>query len=393
MEAFEINLVSRKNYINTSSIINSATSRICPSENLNGPAIVPIIGSYTFHEVATIASGACGLFSLLICSFVIAGHATNYSFPVQQRQIIRIVLLIPWVSLFSFIVVLEEKAGVYIVESLDFGCAIALSAFLLLMCDFVLSHPDGFDNLFGTGAGAKSRGSLQTTGPAWFKCIWYGVLQFIPTSIIIWIGTIITLAVGKYCRQSNSVHFAHLWITILKFIVTTISILCCLLFYSKNKPKLLQHRILLKLFTFKSIIGLNVAQTFIINILAGHGTLTPTKYMTYHDINDGLASLILACEMPFFAVLMLFAFPSKPYKNSNKAASVGPIKAIVQALDIRDLLGAIVRGPMRLVREQEREIRREGSMKMELQGGRSGSGGLDEETGYKGSSERVGMAV
>lgn len=91
--------------------------------------------------------------------------------------------------------------------------------------------------------------------------IWYGVLQFIPASIIIWIGTIVALALGQYCRQSNSVHFAHLWITIFKFTVTTIAILCCLRFHSRNKPKLRQHKILLKLFAFKGIIGLNVLQT------------------------------------------------------------------------------------------------------------------------------------
>ncbi|KAJ8116211.1 hypothetical protein OPT61_g2311 [Boeremia exigua] len=391
MEVFETHLVPRRNHINASSIVDSATSHVCPTEDLNGPAIVPIVGSYTFHEVATIVAGACALFSAIICAFIIAGHATNYTFPVQQRQIIRIVLLIPWVALFSFLIVLEEKAGVYIVESLDFGCAIALSAFLLLMCDFVLSHPDGYDDLFGVGA--KHRGALQTNGPVWLKRIWYGVLQFIPSSIIIWIGTIIALAVGQYCRQSNSVHFAHLWITIFKFLVTTVSIVCCLRFYGHNKPKLLQHKILLKLFTFKSIIGLNVAQTFVINILAGHGTLSPTKYMTYHDINDGLASLILACEMPIFALLMIFAFPSKPYKNVNKAAPVGPVGAIVQALDIRDLLGAIFRGPMRLIREQEREMRREDSIKMDMQPGSVGGGGFEETTMYQGHNERVGVAV
>ncbi|KAJ4326196.1 hypothetical protein N0V94_000142 [Neodidymelliopsis sp. IMI 364377] len=382
-------LVTRKNHFNTSSIIDSATSHVCPAENLNGPAIQPIIGSYTFHEVATVAAGACALFSALICGFIISGHAFNYSYPVQQRQIIRIVLLIPWVALFSFLIVLEEKAGNYLVEALDFGCAIALSAFLLLMCDFVLSHPDGFDDLFGQGA--RGRGALQNKGPAWLKRIWFGVLQFIPTSIIIWIGTIVALAVGQYCRQSNSIHFAHLWITIFKFIVTTIAILSCLRFYSRNKPKLLQHRILLKLFTFKSIIGLNVVQTFVINILAGHGTLSPTKYLTYHDINDGLASLILACEMPIFALLMLFAFSPKPYKNTNKVAAVGPLKALVDALNITDLLGACVRGPMRLVREQEREISRQGSVKVGMiQGGHVGL----EDTEYSGSNghERIGNA-
>lgn len=387
MEAFAMHLVSRKNHINASSIIDSATSHVCPAENLAGPAIIPIVGRYTFHEIATIVAGACALFSALICGFIIAGHATNYSFPVQQRQVIRIVLLIPWVALFSFLVVLEERAGNYLVESLDFGCAIALSAFLLLMCDFVLSHPDGFDDLFG--AGARARGALQTKGPAWLKRIWFGVLQFIPASIIIWIGTIVALAVGQYCRQSNSIHFAHLWITIFKFVVTTISILSCLRFYSRNKPKLLQHKILLKLFTFKSIIGLNVVQTFVINILAGHGTLSPNKYMTYHDINDGLASLILACEMPIFALLMVFAFPATPYKNNNRAASAGPMKAIIEALDIRDLLGAIVRGPMRLVREQERGMRRQDSIKLGIVGAQEGH----EDTAYRGSTDRIGGAV
>ena len=166
MKAFEMHLIPRKNHLNTSSIIEKATSHVCPADE-DGPAIVPIVGNFTFHEVATIVSGACALFSAMICVFIIAGHATNYTFPVQQRQIIRIVLLVPWVALFCFMVVLEERAGLYIVESLDFGCSIALSAFLLLMCDYVLSHPDGFDDLFG--AGASSRGALQTRGPAWLK--------------------------------------------------------------------------------------------------------------------------------------------------------------------------------------------------------------------------------
>lgn len=115
--------------------------------------------------------------------------------------------------------------------------------------------------------------------------------------------------------------------------------------------------------------------------------------MNYHDINDGLASLILACEMPIFAILMFFAFPSKPYQNSNKAAPVGPLTAIIQAFNITDLLRALVRGPMRLIREQEREMRREDSMKMQPQEGSVGGEGFEEETGYHAHDGRVGAAV
>jgi hypothetical protein len=77
--------------------------------------------------------------------------------------------------------------------------------------------------------------------------------------------------------------------------------------------------------------------------------------MSYHDVNTGLASLILACEMPIFAVLMFLAFSPAPYSMNGPAA--GPVSAIVDAFNITDLMSAFVRGPMRLVRDQQRHPR------------------------------------
>jgi hypothetical protein len=127
----------------------------CPIEKDGGPTIVPFIGNLRYHQFATILSGACAILSTIIVCTLVATHAFNYSNPVQQRQIIRILLLIPWVALFSFLVVWRDDAGEYLAPSLDFGCAIALSSFLLFMCDLVLSHRTGFDDMFGEGAQAK----------------------------------------------------------------------------------------------------------------------------------------------------------------------------------------------------------------------------------------------
>jgi hypothetical protein len=84
--------------------------------------------------------------------------------------------------------------------------------------------------------------------------------------------------------------------------------------------------------------------------------------MSYHDVNTGLASLILACEMPIFAVLMFLAFSPAPYSMNGPAA--GPVSAIVDAFNITDLMSAFVRGPMRLVRDQQRQILRQDSMRV-----------------------------
>ena len=87
--------------------------------------------------------------------------------------------------------------------------------------------------------------------------------------------------------------------------------------------------------------------------------------MTFHDINSGLASLILACEMPIFAVLLLFAFSPLPYKQQGSPAA-GPVSAVVDAFNISDLLSAFYRGPMRLVRDQQRQIMRQDSMRIAM---------------------------
>ncbi|KAF2634309.1 hypothetical protein P280DRAFT_485559 [Massarina eburnea CBS 473.64] len=332
---------------------------VCPIEDQSGPEIVPFVGNYTWHSFATICSGACAILSFLIVFAVIIMHALNFSNPIQQRQIIRILLLVPWAAFFAFLIVWQEGAGEYLVESLDFGCAIALAAFLLLMCDYILASTGGSHELFG--ATSVKRADGKENSPNWFKRIWYMVLQFIPTSLIIWLATCITVAINIYCSSSNSVHFAHIWITVFKLIVTTLAVLADLKLYQSKKDILSQHRVVIKFFAFKGIIGLNALQTFILAILVGNKTLQPTKYMTYHDIKAGLPSFILALEMPLFAIVIALAFPASPYKLGQSPVA-GPATALFQALNITDLLSCFVRGPMRLVRDQQWGIQRQSSM-------------------------------
>jgi hypothetical protein len=149
---------------------DKATKRVCPTEDHTGPAIVPFVGDLTYHQFSSILAGACAIISTLLVVVLIALHATNYSNPVQQRQIIRVALLVPYVAFFSFLIVKFNGAGEYLVESLDFGCAIALSAFLLFMCDLVLSHPGGFEQLFNqtSDSDKKSPPSLRVRYPSRF---------------------------------------------------------------------------------------------------------------------------------------------------------------------------------------------------------------------------------
>jgi hypothetical protein len=68
--------------------------------------------------------------------------------------------------------------------------------------------------------------------------------------------------------------------------------------------------------------------------------------------------------MPLFAILMFVAFSAQPYKGSRPAA--GLVSAIVDAFNLGDLIGAFARGPMRLVRDQQRQILRQDSVRIEM---------------------------
>ena len=109
---------------------------------------------------------------------------------------------------------------------------------------------------------------------------WYGVLQFIPVSAILWAATAISLAAGTYCKQSNSPHFAHIWITVLKAYSMVLAIIYSLKFYKRNKPLLSKHGIILKLLTFKGVLGLNFFQSVRISPLTQPYTAPATKTLT-----------------------------------------------------------------------------------------------------------------
>ncbi|KAL5398528.1 hypothetical protein PMIN02_001393 [Paraphaeosphaeria minitans] len=194
------------------------------------------------------------------------------------------------------------------------------------------------------------------------------VLQYFPVSIVVWLATANSLAVGTYCGASNKPRFAHIWLQVIKIVSTTFAVLACFRFYKIKQDRLAPHKVILKLLAFKGIIGLNALQMFIIGILVGNGTIKPAEHMTYHDIKTALPSLILMCEMPLFALLLVFAFPVGVYKAEGCNPAAGPLSAMAQAFNITDLMSCFVRGPMRLLREQQWGIQRAQSFPLSAQG-------------------------
>ena len=73
--------------------------------------------------------------------------------------------------------------------------------------------------------------------------------------------TVVALAENFYCEASNKPRYAHIWVTVLKVIVTVVAIVASIRFDKEMKKQLAPHKAMLKLFSFKGIIGLHAMQT------------------------------------------------------------------------------------------------------------------------------------
>lgn len=81
------------------------------------------------------------------------------------------------------------------------------------------------------------------------------------------IVVIATSETGYYCVDSNSVHFAHLWVTIVKSVSTITAFGSLIRFARSMKPYIIQHHPRRKLIAFKSIIGIRFIQNVSLSAL------------------------------------------------------------------------------------------------------------------------------
>ncbi|KAE8441954.1 hypothetical protein EG329_004162 [Mollisiaceae sp. DMI_Dod_QoI] len=303
-----------------------------------------------------ITSGATGLFAATVTASLILAHATHFSNPAEQKQIIRAIFIVPPFAIISFLCVwLDGSPQPYIIPALDVAEAFPMAAFFLLISTYVVPDDGGRDSFFAQLQSIDKKGNEQGGGSLiWYRRLTLGVLQWVPASIILWILTVITLATNTYCSTSNRAHFAHVWITVLRMISTALAVISILRFYKRTKHILKPRGTLQKLVCFKLLVFLNFLQTFVFNFLKSSGRLHATKYLTFNDLANAMPSLILSCEMALIAPFFVFAYPVRPYIIRNSSAPEGTrserylggpwgIRAMFSATNILDIVMGLVK--------------------------------------------------
>lgn len=295
--------------------------------------------TYFFTSVgASITAGVCALFASLIAIFQIIQHLRNYTEPMFQRYIVRIIFMVPVYSICSFASLLAEDASIYIATVRDCYEAWIIYNFMSLCLEYV------------GGPGAveiKMQGVVLM--PSWAACtcclpplqvngqfirmVKKGALQFVFLKPVLAVLTLILYATGYYTEGDWSPSGSYLWITIVYNITYTLALYALLIFYMGTHELLEPFRPLLKFVLVKSVIFLTFWQGLFISICVGAG-LVPSA-----EDGNAIQNFLICVEMLPAAVFMIFAFPWKEF--ASESAGLGRT-AVGHAMSLGDVVSDTV---------------------------------------------------
>ncbi|KAI1177339.1 organic solute transporter Ostalpha-domain-containing protein [Nemania sp. FL0916] len=329
----------------------------------------PIVGSRDFYHVNIIVSGALALFSTLVVLALIWRHATNMSRPREQLYIIRICLLLPIFAIALWVGVYIPRVYVYLYSIVVFCEPVTLTCFFLFICETLAApvsttspetetEPESSSSLLSApsrrtiflsplATRAKRLGVPLTDRRVFntYRLSWLGVAQCIPIAWAVALAAIVTEALGVYCLTAHDGHHAHLILIVFKTISTITALVAVLRTTLLVRAEVKRHRAIAKLWAFKALIFLQVAQDFIFSIVNSKPTRTITESKTVSQIDflTGIPSLVVEVELVIFALFFHYAYSVSMYQLSDEQKRAGERYArfgwreILKVFDIRDV--------------------------------------------------------
>ncbi|KAF8839224.1 DUF300-domain-containing protein [Paxillus ammoniavirescens] len=279
-------------------------ARTCPSQNTEGVDQTSFWSSgnlnWDEHRIGWAIAGGCTALTVLISLVSVWQHCRNYNKPNEQRQVLRVLYMPPVYAIISFFSYRFFRSYTYYSLAESAYEAVTLSAFLLLLIEYVADTASGHDAT--KAMERKGKTSLPIPFCCWryrptkayfMYTVKWAVLQYVIVRPACSIAGIICEAFGVLCESGPySIYFASVYLEAIDFV---------------------RRRPLAKFLAIKLIVMFTFYQSFIISALEGH-VIQPTQYWTATNIADGLNALAICVEMVFFSSLMMWAYTWNEYK-------------------------------------------------------------------------------
>ncbi|THU93985.1 DUF300-domain-containing protein [Dendrothele bispora CBS 962.96] len=273
------------------------------------------------HRIGWTIAGACSVATVIISSCSVYQHCRTYTNPAEQRQILRILYMPPVYAVISFFSYRFFRSYTYYSLIEVAYEAVTLSAFLLLLIEFVAATAS--DHNADSAIQRKDKRPLPIPFCCWrfrptkayfMYTVKWSVLQYVVIRPAVSIAGIICQHYNVLCESAGfDARWANVYLEAVDFVSISVALYGLFLFYELTKEELVGRRPLAKFLSIKLIVMFTFYQSFVFSALEGR-VIKETQYWTATNISNGLNALAICIEMIFFSILMWWAYTPKEYR-------------------------------------------------------------------------------
>ena len=182
-------------------------------------------------------------------------------------SIIRIITMVPVYVIFAWMSFMFYRDSVYLTIAELVWEAVAVASFYMLMCSWIAPSHAFQIEFFATRKAPKWKVlswfgvRSARSGISWFNICSVLVLQYTLMRPLLALIGIVTQATRRYCLESLSPSFAHLWVQILSLLSVLIAMFGLINFFAEMRKDLAIHRPASKLLALKMVVFFTFWQT------------------------------------------------------------------------------------------------------------------------------------
>ncbi|KAI0916543.1 hypothetical protein AcV5_010451 [Taiwanofungus camphoratus] len=269
-------------------------------------------------------SGISTVIATLVSAMTIYLHLKNYRKPILQRQVVRIMLMVPLYAIASFISLFSLQAAFFIDAIRDIYEAFVIYCFF----DLLIAYLGGERSLLILLHGRPPKHPVFPTNIFWrevdvsdpytFLFLKRGVIQYIQVKPILALVTIILKLAGKFNEGDLRANSGYLYVSIVYNVSICLSLYCLAIFWMCVNDDLKPFRPMPKFLCVKGILFFSFWQSILISILVAAGAITRLgPYTDNEHISLGLTDTLICIEMPLFAIAHMYAFSPNDFVDPD----------------------------------------------------------------------------
>ncbi|KAI0656125.1 DUF300-domain-containing protein [Cubamyces menziesii] len=299
-------------------------STLCPSDNKQVADQSGFWSSdgidWDAHRIGWLIAGVCAVVTVILTAINVGFHCTHYTNRGEQRQILRILYMPAVYAIISFFSYRFFRSYTYYDLIETAYESVTLSAFLLLLIEFVAATAN--EHKVDNAMIRKDKQSLPVPFCCWryrptkayfMYAVKWSVLQYVIIRPLLSIAGIVCQYYGILCESGPwSFKTAHAYITIIDGVSITVALYGLLIFYGLTKEELVGRKPLSKFLSIKLIVMFTFYQGLVFDALEGH-VIKASQYWTTTNIADGLNALAICIEMVIFSAFMMYAYSWREY--------------------------------------------------------------------------------